>query len=140
MTAIPAVLDALVEVFRVALPGVPVFDGPAAEYAGTEGASVGASTEDMAVEFELPDRGLGSRGERDQVVCLVWSGSGGTVFKPHRDRVDVMLAAVVDGLSRNPTLGGAVSRAVAVGGVFAQQQTGRGALVVAELRVTATRA
>lgn len=138
MTAIPAVLDALTDLFRTSLPGVPVFDGPAADYAGTEGASVGASAEDVAIEFDLPAAGLVSTGERDTVTCMVWSGSGATVFKPHRDRVNEMLRAVIDGLDRDPTLGGVVSTADPSGGMFAQQQTGRGALVVAELRVTVT--
>jgi hypothetical protein len=138
MTAIPAALDALTAIFRVALPGVPVFDGPAAEYAGTEGASVGASAEDVAIEFDLPAAGLVTTGERDTVTCMVWSGSGGTVFKPHRDRCDEMVRAVVAALDADPTLGGIVSTAGVSGGMFAQQQTGRGALVVAELRVSLT--
>jgi hypothetical protein len=138
MTAIPQVLDALVAVFRAALPGVQVFDGPAAEYAGTEGVSVGASTEDVAIEFELPSAGLASTGEQDTVTCMVWSGSGGTVFKPHRDRCDEMVRAVVTALDTDPTLGGVVSTSGVSGGMFAQQQTGRGALVVAELRVSLT--
>lgn len=138
MTAIPAVLDALVLAVSAALPGVQVFDGPAADYAGTEGVSVGASTEDVAVEFEFPAAGLVTSGERDTVTCMVWSGSGGTVFKPHRDRCNELLAAVVAAVDRDPTLGGVVSDSGASGGMFSQQQTGRGALVVAELRVTVT--
>jgi hypothetical protein len=138
MTAIPQVLDALVAVLKAALPGVSVFDGPAAEYAGTEGASVGASTEDVAVEFDLPAAGLVSTGERDSITCMVWSGSGGTVFKPHRDRCNEMLRAVTQAIEADDTLGGVVSTSGVEGGIFAQQQTGRGVLVVAELRVTTT--
>jgi hypothetical protein len=138
-TAIPTALDALVAVFKVALPGVAVYDGPSADYAGTEGAAVGASREDDAIEFELPTAGLGRNGERDVITCILWSGSGSTVFKPHRDRVNEMIGAVIAGLKTNLTLSGAVSTADVTGGVISQEQTGRGVLVIGELRVALTR-
>lgn len=138
MTAIPAVLDALVAAFRAA-PGVSadsVFDGPETAAVRIEGIAVGMSVEDRAVEFtwSYADPGGGDR-EHGVVSCVAWSGSGDTSFQPHRDRVAELLSAAAAGLAVDRTLGGAVSTAWITGGAFTQEQTGSGALVTAEFRV-----
>lgn len=145
MTAIPEVLDALTAIWRDAQPAGlrpdQVFDGPiAGEEVGTEGVSVGASTEDLSVEFTQPGADIGGgSGERATVTCLVWSGSGDTAMKPLRDRVDAILDALETALAADRSLRGAVSHAWLTSGALSQLQTGRGALVRAEIRVTVTR-
>jgi hypothetical protein len=144
MTAIPEVLDALTAIWKTAQPAGlrpnQVYDGPVVEYVGTEGVAVGASAEDVSVEFAQPatDVGGGS-GERATVTCLVWAGSGDTVFKPLRDRVDAVIDALEQALSADRSLGDVVSHAWLTSGTVSQLQTGRGALVRAEIRVTVTR-
>lgn len=139
MSAIPAVLDALVAVLRVApgLAGGSVFDGPQVDYAGTVGVAVGATREDLSTEFVMSSAGPGSTAEQVTVSCLAWSGSGDTVFKPHRDRTGQILDAVESALTADRSLGGVVSTAWITGGSLTQEQTGRGALVTLEFRVTA---
>jgi hypothetical protein len=138
--AVPGVLDALCQVLRTssALTGVAVLDGPEAKTASNEGIVVGASREDVAVEFDLPAGGMASTGERDTITCLVWSGSGATAFKAHRDRVDQLLTGVETALAADRTLRGLVAAAWISSGTLAQEQTGQGALVTAEIRVEVT--
>jgi hypothetical protein len=144
MTAIPEVLDALTAIWRTAQPAGlrtdQVHDGPATEYAGTEGVGVGASIQDNGVEWTEPaaDVGGGSA-QRITVTCLVWSGSGDTTFKARRDRVDAILDALEQTVAADRSLGGAVSTAWLTSGALVQEQTGRGALVRAEVRLTVTR-
>jgi hypothetical protein len=144
MTAIPEVLDALTAIWKTAQPAGlrpdQVHDGPVVEYVGTEGVAVGASAEDISVEFALPGADLGGgSGERANVVCLVWAGSGDTICKPLRDRVDAVIDALDQAIADDRSLGGVVSHAWLTSGALSQLQTGRGALVRAEIRVTVTR-
>jgi hypothetical protein len=144
MTAIPEVLDALTAIWRDASPAGlrpdQVHDGPVVEYVGTEGVAVGASAEDLSVEFAQPGADLGGgSGEQATVTCLVWAGSGDTTMKPLRDRVDAVLDALETALAADRTLRGAVSHAWLTSGVLSQLQTGSGALVRAEIRVSVTR-
>lgn len=143
MTAIPEVLDALVTLWRSAdnLAGLrpdQVYDGPPITYLGTEGVSVGASRKDDSVEFTLPSAGLGSTGDRFTISCMAWSGSGDTAMKPRRDRVNEILDGLERYLEQDRSLGGVVDTAWIVGGSFSQEQN-RGALVVADFRIHATR-
>lgn len=144
MTSIPEVLDALTAIWKTAQPAGlradQVHDGPVVEYIGTEGVAVGASAEDLSVEFSLPSTDLGGGyGERASITCLAWAGSGDTRMKPLRDRVDAVVDALEQALAADRTLGGVVARAEIASGVLSQQQTGRGALVRAEVRVNVTR-
>lgn len=141
MLAFPAVCDALTAAFTRALgSGSQVFDGPPTQYVGLAGVSVGATREDISSEFTAPPAGLdGASGEDIVVSCLAWSGSGSTTFKPHRDVVLGYLAGIEAELAIDRSLAGAVDAAFLTGGTWTQNQTGSGALVTCEFRVTCRR-
>lgn len=135
MIAFPAACDALVTAFRPVV-GVDVFDGPPAQLPGTTGIAVGATREDIVSEWVAPNVDLGGGiGEDLTVTCLTWSGSGGVVFKPHRDAVRSVVETVIATLHADPTVGGAVDTAAVLGGSWTQEQTGEGALVTCEFRL-----
>lgn len=146
MSSIPEVLDALVAKWRDSPPAGlrpdQVFDGPpAAGYVGTEGVAVGASLDDddvVAFTRAIADLRGGAR-EQYPVTCLIWCGSGDTATKARRDRVNAILEALEQGLAADLTLGGQVSRVWLTSGAFQQRQTGRGALVTAQLELDVTR-
>lgn len=136
MIAFPGVCDALVTALTQAT-GVLVFDGPPARMVGSSGISVGATREDIVSEWLAPATSLdGLSGEDLTIACLAWSGGGGVVFKPHRDVVGGLLDLVIQRLTADPTVGGAVSRTEVAGGSWTQEQTGEGALVTVEFRVS----
>jgi hypothetical protein len=139
MIAFPEACDALVAAFSQA-SGIDVFDGPPARLPGSRGIAVGAAREDVSSEWLAPAVDLGGGfGEDLTVTCLAWSGGGGVVFKPHRDAVRGLLDVVVATLGADPTIGGAVDAATLTGGTWTQEQTGEGALVTCEFRVSLRR-
>lgn len=141
MSVLPAVLDALVATLQDA-PGlyrVQVVDGPVVDYLNSEGVAVGATRDfDPAVAWSRPPAGLEGQGEAFDVACLAWSGSGSTVVKPVRDRVDQILDAVDARLAEDRTIAGTVSTAWITAGSYVPEQTGSGAIVYAEFRITCT--
>lgn len=140
MLAFPALCDALTASFGAALGADRAFDGPPARFAGSSGLAIGATREDVSSEFQAPPSGLdGASGEDVTVTCLAWSGDGSTEFKRHRDAVRDILAAAEARLAVDRTLGGAVDTAYLTGGTWLQEQTGEGALVSCEFRISARR-
>lgn len=140
MLAFPEVCDALTGVLGQALGAERVLDGPPARMVGASGLAVGATREDVSSEFQAPAADMaGGVGEDITVTCLAWSGSGGVVFKPHRDAVRDILTAAEATLSVDRTLGGVVDTAYLTGGVWTQEQTGEGAVVTCEFRISARR-
>jgi hypothetical protein len=142
VTATPDVYDALVAswkliVVNMGLTEDQILDGPAVDYAGTEGVAVGATATDTTAEFLYPPSDLAGEGDAEQttVPSLIWSGSGDTTFKPQRDRVKAIFAALRGDLARDRTIRGTVATAWITGGVVDQAQTGRGALVTCEFRI-----
>lgn len=150
-TAFAEIADALTATFQAAvrslneernaagLASVAVYDGPSTSYVGSVGVAVGATREEVAAEWTTrPGDLAGDSRLTLPIVCLIWSGSGSTVFNPHRSTVAAVLAAIDAELAADRSLGGVVSTAWITGGTWAQEQTGSGALVTCEFRVTTT--
>ena len=116
---------------------VTVLDGPAVSYVGTAGVAVGATREDVTAEWSTQPSDLGGSSRLTlPISCLAWSGSGSTPFAPHRATVTGVLDVIEAELAADRSLGGAVSTAWITGGTWMQEQTGSGALVTCEFRVT----
>jgi hypothetical protein len=150
-TAFAAIADGLVAVFERAVAplsaarvaanssSINVLDGPAVNYVGTAGVAVGATREDVAVDWSTrPGDLAGDSRQTLPITCLAWSGSGSTSFAPHRTTVAAILTAIEAELAADRDLGGVVSTAWITGGTWMQEQTGSGALVTCEFRVTTT--
>lgn len=146
MSTIPEVLEALVTKWRSSPPAGlrpdQVFDGPpAGGYVGTEGLAIGASIDDddvVAFTRSISDLRGGAR-EQYPVGCLIWCGSGDTATKARRDRVVTILETIEQDLAVDLTLGGIVHRVWLTSGALQQRQTGRGALVTAQVQLDVTR-
>jgi hypothetical protein len=135
--AFPAVCDALVASLGQVLGADVVFDGPPVRDVSPSGLAIGATREDDTSSFVAGAADLGGGiSESLTVTCLAWSGSGDVVFKPARDIVRGIVAAVMGRLAADRTLGGVVSTADLTGGIWTQEQTGEGALVMCEFRIT----
>ena len=132
----PEVCDALTASMGQILGKDVVFDGPPVRDVGTSGLAIGATREDDTSSFAAQAADLaGGISESLTITCLAWSGSGDTVFKPARDQVRAIVAAVSVQLQADPTLGGAVDTSDITGGTWTQEQTGEGALVTCEFRI-----
>lgn len=107
-TKTPAVMDALVVLFTNALPNVTILDGPAgARTLRSDVATIGLAAEDFhAADIEqvrLP--GMGDELEESfSITCAVSSSTGGTTYKPARDRCLAMLTAVRTAVRADETL------------------------------------
>jgi hypothetical protein len=119
---------------------ITVLDGPAVDYVGTAGVAIGATREDIAAEWSnAPGDLAGGSRLTMPITCLAWSGSGSTPFAPHRATVVAVLNAIEAELAADRSLAGAVSAAWITSGTWTQEQTGAGALVTCEFRVTCQR-
>lgn len=139
-STIPAVLDALVAIARLALPtNVQVLDGQptvdtepdvvAIGFTGNQGEPVVEAVEDRAQLGSGPDR------ERYDVLCLASSWRGDDDARAVRDRVFGFIEAIRDELRRDPKLGGrALSARLAVLS-FAPEQTTQGAVATVLFRI-----
>lgn len=140
MTAIPEVYDYLYSRWKLmagdaGLTADQILDGPAAQYAGSEGVAVGATATDTTADIDYPSAALdGSEAEVTPFPNLIWSGSGDTTFRARRDRVKAIFAVIRADLARDRTLGGLVSDSWITGGSFDQSQVS-GALVTFEFRI-----
>jgi hypothetical protein len=133
----PKVCDALMTSLGQVLGADVVFDGPPVRDVGSSGLAIGATREDTSAGFSAEPSDLsGGISESLTVTCLAWSGSGDVIFKPARDRVGEIVTATTNRIAADRTLGGAVDSADVAGGTWLQEQTGEGALVTCEFRVT----
>jgi hypothetical protein len=133
----PQVCDALVASFGQVLGPDLIFDGPPVRDVGASGLAIGATRDDDTTAFVAVPSDLASGiTEGLTIVCLAWSGSGSTVFKPARDEVGGILTAVATRLVADRTLGGVVDTADLSGGTWTQEQTGAGGLVTCEFKIT----
>lgn len=113
ISAVPALLDALVSTLTAALPTRTVFDGPGVtDDAVTDYVMVGvadpdADTPDDAVETTVEWAGLGanSRYEHITVRCVAVSWTGDVDVKGVRDRAYASFAAAEQTLTADPSLG-----------------------------------
>lgn len=127
VSTIPAVLDALVQRWTLALPGAQVSDGQPLDHAdamvmvgftGTPG--------DEAISSELTIEQMAASPNREQytIACIAssWKGAEEDV-KPVRDSAFALLDAIAADLADDQTLGGLVMRArLSVAG-YIQYQT-----------------
>lgn len=139
VSTVPAVLDALVTLTRLALPEVQVLDGgphrdtdPDVIAIGFTGEPGQVAVEDARTREQLataPDR------ERYEITCLAssWKGEEHDA-KAVRDRCYGMLDVLAAELERDQRLGGLVNRARLSVADFAPEQTNKGA--VATVRFT----
>jgi hypothetical protein len=133
----PAVCDALTTMLGQKIGSSNVYDGPPARFVGSSGLAIGATREDVSSEFNADPAGLGGGvSEGVTVTCLAWAGGGGTVFKPFRDTVRGIVSAVTDVVTADPSLGGVCDTSDITGGTWTQDQTGEGALVACEFRIS----
>lgn len=140
MTGLPGVFDAFTAAMVGALGAGVVFDGPPVAYVGSRGVALGATRDSESVPWLAPPSDLGGEGgEAFSIPCLAWSGSGDTVFKPHRDAVAAFLVVAEQVVSADRRFGGVVDTAWITGGTWLQEQTGSGALVTCEFRIDCTR-
>lgn len=111
---VPAVIDALVALFRAApaLAGVKVVDGPSvtgsplpeAVYVGYDG---DPDNDGQAVDFAQEWASIGQRAKNETftVTCAVGVWRGSTGVRPARTRAFEVLAAVEGALRADPSLG-----------------------------------
>lgn len=133
ISSIPAVLDALVAAWTVALPDVQVVEGQPVTtqpdvicigFTGTPGESaVAVQTSGRMADMESYD-----------ILCLFSSWNGSTDAKRVRDRAFEMIEAANTDLARDRRLGGAAMRAWMTVAEVAPEQTTKGA--VCTVRVT----
>lgn len=132
----PEVCDALVARLTLALGSSTVFDGPPTRFLGGAGVAVGVTRADMASEFNVnPADVAGGLSEELSIHVLVWSGSGNTTFKQHRDIVAANVQGVFDVITQDRTIGGVVDTSDVTSGTWMQDQTGEGALVTCEITI-----
>ncbi len=137
-STIPAVLDALLVSWTVALPGVQVVDGqPLAPepdvvcvaFTGLPGEPSVEATLDLEQLATSPDR------ERYDVVCVASALRGDTDPQAVRARAFALVETVRADVQRDPTLGGLVMSARLAVLSLTAQQTQAGAEVVVQFRV-----
>lgn len=140
VTAVPAVVDALVTALRGQLSGVQVPDGPlAAQDLDPDALVVGITPEGgQAVEVERTREGLTGWRERFAIWCLISSARGDDDVKARRDRCAELLQVVDTALV--PGLGGIGSLLIGVGPQvgWTQAQTPQGVVVEVAFSVTGT--
>jgi hypothetical protein len=132
VSTVPAVLDELVRLVRLALPGVEVIDGQPVRDTENDMVMVGFTgiPYEAAVESTLTREQMSATPDREQydVTSLASSWPGGDVDpKPARDRAYVLVDAVASELARDQTLGGRVMSARVSTQGLAQGQSDRGA-------------
>ncbi len=140
MSAVPAVLDALLDRFRAhpGLRAVRVWDGPPLPSSDQEQLSVGDMQDDPAVMSALTDSSLGRRAETLDISCRILCWTGDTNMRPRRLRSFALLATVGEVLSVDPTLGGLVALArLGETTTLAQNQTESGAEAVLDFTIRA---
>lgn len=141
-STIPAVLDALVASWTVALPDVQVVDGQpltsepdivCVGFTGIPGEPSVEATEDRGQLAATPDR------ERYDITCLASALRGETDAQAVRRRAFEMVEAIRADLQRDPTLGGVVMSArLAVLSLMGQQTAdGAEATVTFTVRIDA---
>lgn len=137
-SAIPGFLDALVPLLKAApaLAGWIVVDGPALENTSRPDVlAVGISTEDLSVETEKTDVGLGPRRERADVTCMALSWTGDAALAPRRAQAFAAMSAVEDVLRADPTVTGTVTRARVMGAVYTPGRDAKGCGASVEFRI-----
>lgn len=137
MSAIPAVLDALVAVLRdaPALAGVQVLDGQPVVETEPDVIAVGFSPERVAVEGTDAVAGLNTEREAFDVVGLASSWRGDPDIKVVRDRAFALLSAITSTLKANPRLDGTCALARVSVLAYAQEQTDKGPVATVEFQV-----
>lgn len=131
ISTVPAVLDALVARWAAALPDVQVSDGQpvvtqddliAVGFHDVPGEPAVNSTRTREQLASMPDR------ESYDVSCIASTFTGGTEFKPIRDRVYELVDAAATVLVEDRTLGGVVMLAQLTSDDLIQEQTEQGAV------------
>lgn len=141
-STIPAVLDALLESWTVALPDVQVIEGqPLAPdpdivcvaFTGLPGEPAIEAVEERGQLAASPDR------ERYDIACLVSSQRGETDARAVRIRAFELLDTVRGDLQRDATLGGLVlsARLAVLSLVAAQTSAGAESTVLFRVRIDA---
>lgn len=113
VSAVPALLDALVALFAAALPNVTVFDGPgltdhtAGDYLFVGVADPDSDAGESAVETTVEWGGLGSRLRHEQITvrCAAVSWSGDEDVHARRVAAYATFAAVEQALTADPSVG-----------------------------------
>jgi len=137
-----AVIDALVTTLDAGT-AVAVYDGyPVLSSLPADFVVVGGAPDPDAdaASLEQAWAGLGakSRDETGEITCAVVAQSGGTVHKPSRDRVLVILGELETAIRSDPTLGGAVAAGWlhVTTGALSQQQNSNGSRAVVTFTVS----
>lgn len=130
MSAVPAVLDALVAVFTARV-SAQIVDGPPTQDVAGDVVAVGlAPSEPAGVQSSETIVGYDTVEEFFDVLCLARSWSGNDGVKAQRDRTYAVVATAKAAVSEDPTLGGVVTRARIAGSTYMPWRTERGQLVV----------
>lgn len=142
LLVIPAATDAYYQALKVAenlgQAGVTVLDGPDVTDASKEGIAVGASSRGEAGRFDVPPSDIaGSGGQSITLTCLVWVRTGETALTDARNRCAEILRYAGNVLAADRTMGGTVSSAFIVGGIFDQKLGAGGLIVTIEFRIQA---
>lgn len=136
-TQVAVVLNALVDVFTPALPGVEVVDGQPIATNQPIVLAVGFSANRVAVEVTQtrPDLTKDRRHESLSIVCLASSARGENDMRRPRNEAVALLDDVRDALKANRTLGGLVRRAQLGLALSMDQARGDGAAVTIEFTI-----
>lgn len=139
MSRLPEAIDGLYTLWKAAesLAAVKVLDGDPVTYVGGEYLSVGLASDDVTTEVVSERSGMGSRrSEVAEIPCAVWSASGGTEIKPHRDRAFELFALAVAELEATRPAG--APRAEVTGYAYRPRRGSKGCGVAVEFTVTVT--
>ena len=134
MSSIPAVVDALLQLWRTGTTADQVIDGQPLRDLEPDVIVVGFSPSQAAVEAEYVPEMVGER-EAYDIVCLVSTASSSFDARARRDRVFALYGEAHDALAANPSLGGLVIRARCNVLTLDQAQTDEGATATIEFVV-----
>jgi hypothetical protein len=138
-SAIPAAIDALLEILGVApgLSGVQVIDGPPiGDMSAQDYVAIGwqeDSEEAVQMEQDFNAAGARTRDENFTILCWLDTWTGDSDVRARRVRAFALLAAIEDAIRASgaspaaPTLNGTVLWAHLTGGLLKQANTDKGA-------------
>lgn len=138
MSAIPAVINALVTVLRAApeMDGVQIVDGHPNEDVNPDVVVVGFSPDRSSAEMTRNPAGL--KGDREQFVLvgLASSWRGDEDLRIVRERAFTFITGLNEVLKQDQTLGGACTRARLAVSSYVGEQTTKGPVATVEWELT----
>jgi hypothetical protein len=124
---IPAAIEALVALWKAALPDVQVLDGDPTTWTAGVFLTVGIGADDVTNEATVERPGLRRRSDYADITNALWAAGGDTSIPAYRDRAFTTFRAARTALQADQKLGGAVTRAELTSYAYQPRRTPRGA-------------